>query len=283
MAGAAAGPTRASALIATILTSGLSQSFSTDGGKTWSELKTGYDADDAVQSSTSRAIQLADGSIVWLISGRHDANHPERIATGVYRSEDRARTFKLVSFVSTDHELWEPTVAQLPGGRLLMLARREGDINFSDDGGRTWTGCATFGISMFNSQLLMLPNGVLACFHGSSEKFGLRVILSKDGGLTWHGPDDTYGYAVDPDAYGYSAPMLLPDGTVYIAYNHTSGIYPADARTAAIWGMRVKVHDGADGIEVLPAPGSMADRGDSTTGLGYIDSRSIDPSPGDQE
>ena len=164
-----------------------------------------------------------------------------------------------------------------------MLARREGDINFSDDGGRTWTGCATFGISMFNSQLLMLPNGVLACFHGSSEKFGLRVILSKDGGLTWHGPDDTYGYAVDPDAYGYSAPMLLPDGTVYIAYNHTSGIYPADARTAAIWGMRVKVHDGADGIEVLPAPGSMADRGDSTTGLGYIDSRSIDPSPGDQE
>ena len=41
------------------------------------------------------------------------------------------------------------------------------------------------------------------------------VCKSKDGGLTWHGPDDSYGYVIDPKAYAYSAPMLLPDGDVY--------------------------------------------------------------------
>ena len=129
----------------------------------------------------------------------------------------------------------------------------------------------------------MLPNGVLACFHGSYQALGLRVILSPDFGETWHGPDDTYGYAVDPNVYGYSAPMVLPDGTVYIAYNHTGGHYPADARTAALWGLQLRVNDTADGIELLPTPGSLAARGTGTTGLGYIDSRPEDPELGAAE
>lgn len=52
--------------------------------------------------------------------------------------------------------------------------------------------------------------------------------------------------------------MLLPDGTVYLVYLHTGGHRPGNARTEALWGLRVRVLDGADGIEVLPAPGSPA-------------------------
>jgi len=259
--------------------------LSSDGGKTWTEPMVADDVDDPVQGCTSPAIQLSDGSVLWLIPGRHDPAAPDRPGTGVYRSSDRGKTFERISFISTDHDLHEPTVAELPDGRLVTLARRQGDICFSDDGGRTWSEPVTFGAEMFDPKLLMLPNGVLACFHGSYNKVlgNLRVILSPDQGETWHGPGDLYGYSVDPDVYGYSGATLLPDGTVYVVYNHTGGHYAADARTAALWGLRVRVNDSADGIEVLPAPGSPAAEGRSTTGLGYIDNRSEDPELGEQE
>ena len=114
----------------------------------------------------------------------------------------------------------------------------------------------------------MLPNGILACFHGSYQKWGIRVILSRDLGITWHGPADTYGYAVDPGVYGYSHPVLLPDGSVYVVYLHSGGHRAADARTEAIWGLKVRVPDSADGIEILPAPGSPAARGIAHTSAG---------------
>jgi hypothetical protein len=53
--------------------------------------------------------------------------------------------------------------------------------------------------------------------------------------------------------------MVLPDGTVYIVYLHTGGHSPHDARTEAIWGLRLRIHDDASGIEILPAPGSAAE------------------------
>ena len=135
---------------------------------------------------------------------------------------------------------------------------------------------------MSDPHLLMLPNGVLACFHGSYQARGVRVILSPDEGKTWHGPEERYGYAVDTSVYGYSHPMLLEDGTVYITYLHTGGHYPADARSEALWGLRVRVKDTADGIEVLPAPGSPAAEGRSLTGIGHIDSRGDDLELGEQ-
>ena len=48
---------------------------------------------------------------------------------------------------------------------------------------------------------------------------------------------------------------------MYLVYQHTGGHVGADPRTEAIWGLRLRVRDGADGIEILPAPGSPADMG----------------------
>lgn len=87
------------------------------------------------------------------------------------------------------------------------------------------------------------------------------MLLSPDGGHRWHGPGERYGYSVDPSVYGYCHPILLPDGTVYLVYLHTGGHLPAHARTEALWGLRVRVSDAADGIEILPAPGSPAAKG----------------------
>jgi hypothetical protein len=163
-----------------------------------------------------------------------------------------------------------------------MMIRQEGDVCFSDDGGKSWTEPLSSGVKLFDPHLLLLPNGVLACFHGSYQKGGLRVILSPDGGKTWRGPGENYGYQIDPGVYGYSHPMLLEDGTVYLTYIHSGGHSSADARTMAIWGIRVKVNDDADGIELLPAPGSPADRGRIGIGLETLTTDGGDPELGKQ-
>jgi hypothetical protein len=54
---------------------------------------------------------------------------------------------------------------------------------------------------------------------------------------------------------------VLDDGTVYVLYQHTGGHNMHHARTPALWGIRVRVFDSADGIEILPAPGSPEDLG----------------------
>lgn len=205
-------------------------------------------------------IQLADGSLVWVIEGYYDpqVTHP---VTGVFRSENRGESFELASVVNPGHVLEEPSVVELADGRLLLIGRRQDDLCWSADGGRTWSAPVSAGVELFDPHLLRLPSGVLACFHGSYAGGGLRVMLSTDGGQTWRGPKAGIGYSVDPHVYGYSAPAVLPDGSVYIAYLHSGGHAPADARTEAIWGLRITVNEAADGITLHPAPGSPAARG----------------------
>jgi len=238
--------------------------LSTDGGQTWTEPASPHPA--ASSFGNGSAIELPDGTVAWAIQGRYDAAH-EHNAIGLFLSHDHARTFELASVVMADHDLYEPTIAALADGRLVMVTRREGDIFWSRDGGRQWSDPVGTGVELYDPHLLAMPNGVLACFHGPYETpahaqaGGIRVILSPDGGETWHGPDDHFGYAVDPSVYGYSHPMLLPDGSVYLVYLHTGGHDGADPRTEALWGLRLRVYDDADGIEILPAPGSPADLG----------------------
>ncbi len=230
---------------------------STDQGKTWSEPKSLLEDGSAHSFGNGSAIQLVDGSLVLVAGGTYEAA-PDNSAIGVLRSTDRGETFQLASVVQAPRALHEPTVAQLPSGRLVMILRKEGDICWSDDGGVTWEQSGSTEWGIFDPHVLVMPNGVLACFHGSYKKGGIRVLLSPDGGKTWNGPGEGYGYSVERSTYGYCHPMLLPDGTVYVVYLHTGGHRPADARTQALWGLRVRIHDDAGGIDILPAPGSAA-------------------------
>ena len=217
--------------------------LSQDHGQTWSNP---MELPGAASFGNGSAILLADDTIA--LAAQFDSDKSE---IGIYRSSDRGKTFELASTVGTDHEMSEPTIAELTDGQLVMITRPEGDICWSDDGGRTWTDPLSIGVDLFDPHLLMLPNGVLACFHGSYKGGALRVILSPDNGRTWHGPEEGIGYSVDPSVYGYSHPMLLPDGTVYLVYNHSGGHKPADARTQALWALRIRIKNNADGIEIL--------------------------------
>lgn len=247
---------------------------STDGGKTWT--KPGVLGGKGGGFGAGPAIQLPNGTVLWVAEGQYDPKASHNVI-GVFGSTDRGKTFELLSVVNSGHEMNEPTIARHPDGRLVLLARRLDDICWSEDNGRTWTEPVSFGVDVFDPHLVMMPNGVLACFHGSYATGGLRVILSKDFGMTWHGAGERYGYCVDPSVYGYCHPVLLPDGTVYVAYIHSGGHSSADARTEALWALRVRVHDAADGIDILPAPGSPVD-----AGLQGLTTHGGDPALGDR-
>ena len=228
-----------------------------DGGTTWTEPR---EMPPLTAGSNGSAIQLSDGTV--LFAGYHKPDEQcEFYGLGILRSSDRGESFELAALVNTDHDIDETSIAELPDGRLVTISRRQGDICWSNDGGCTWTDPVSTGVEMFDPHLVVLPSGVLACFHGSYRGGGLRVILSPDQGRTWRGPEEHIGYAVDRNVYGYCHPTLLEDGTVYVVYLHTGGHTTHDARTEALWGLRVGVHEDANGVDILPAPGSPEDKG----------------------
>ena len=224
-----------------------------DGGRTWEQTPRKLPSPFLADATDGPAILLQDGSAVLAIYGAPHDGGPEQQA--ILRTTDLGESWELLSMVKTDHEISETGLAQLPDGRLVMIGRPEGDITWSSDGGRTWTPPVTFGMRMFEPSLLVLPDGTLLCLHGSYGGGGQRAIFSTDGGRTWVAPDEKYGFAVDPSVYGYGRGTLLPDGSVLMAYIHTGGHATGDARTEAIWSLRLRVRPDHTGIDLLPAPG----------------------------
>ena len=243
-------------------------------GRTWTEPKNF--PGNATSFSNGPAIQLTDGTVLVAADCHSPKDSESNIV--VLRSEDRGKTFEVASVLKKGYGQWEPTMAQLLNGQVVMLTRTRGDIYWSNDGGKNWITSETgTGVKMFEPHLIVLPNGILANFHGGYDMTreelklgGLSVILSPDNGHTWHGPESVaeenvppggngkgnMGYRVDPSVYGSNSnPIILPDGTIYIVYLRSGGHYPYDARTQALWSIRVQINESADGIKLLPSPG----------------------------
>jgi sialidase-1 len=198
------------------------------------------------------AILRRDGSILLTTYGYLPAGENNKhTAVGVYSSKNRGRTWKLLSIVKADHDLEEAHTVELPDGRLVMMSRPEGDIRWSGDGGHTWTAPAAFGMKMYAPTLYVLRDGTLVCLHGSWHG-GLRVIFSTDGGQTWIAPAKDHGFLVDGDAYGYGAGALLPDGSIYLIYQKTASVRPADVKTNSLLALRLRVRADHSGIDLLP-------------------------------
>jgi hypothetical protein len=231
---------------------GIIRSF--DNGVTWEQDPKRLPIPFVGDATDGPIIELQDGSDLICVYGR-TVNAPHEMVA-FCRTTDRGENWELLSTLSTDHEMSETGVTQLVDGRLVLVARPEGDVAWSSDGGRTWTKPVPLGIRLFEPRLLTLRDGTLVCLHGSYAAGGLRVMFSTNGGETWICPNEKFGFPLDPSVYGYGQAVELEDGSIWAAYIHTGGHKTNDARTEALWSIRFKVRDSRDGIELLPAPGA---------------------------
>jgi photosystem II stability/assembly factor-like uncharacterized protein len=226
---------------------------SMDGGKTWESQPRQLQTPFLYDETDGPLVKLKDGSVLVAINGRATSGPPDQ--AGIFRSADSGQTWELLSTIKADHDLHEVCVEELPDGRLVMMARPEGDICWSSDQGRTWTTPVTFGMRMFAPSLYVLRDGTLACLHGSYAPGhgGLRIIFSTDGGETWIAPAADHGFLVD-SSYGYGKGMKLDDGSLFITYLATGGHGAEDAAKNAINCIRLQVRADHSGIDLLPAP-----------------------------
>jgi sialidase-1 len=228
-----------------------------DGGCTWEQEPTSLPSPFAWDATDGPFIALDDGSAMLSVYGGPTGDD-SKSEIGLFTTTDSGDTWELRGTVSGQNEMSEPGVAQLPDGKLVMMTRPEGDVAFSGDRGATWSEPSSFGMRMYEAGLLCLDDGTLLCLHGTYNKegeSGIRGILSADGGRTWVAPAATYGFEVDPSVYGYTRGIKLPDGSVYLAYIGTGGHGSEDARTMAIWSLRIRVRPDLSGIDVLPPTG----------------------------
>ena len=226
-----------------------------DGGRTWEQTPRPLPSPFLADATDGPPILLQDGSVLLAVYGAPPEGGPEQ--QGLFRTTDGGETWELLAVVKSENELSETGIVQLPDGRLVMICRPEGDITWSEDGGRTWTPPVAFGMRMFEPGLLVLPDGTLLCLHGSYGAGGFRALFSSDGGSTWIAPAENHGFAVDPSVYGYGRGIVLPDGSVWAVYIHTGGHATQDARTEAIWSIRLRVREDHSGLELLPVPGTQ--------------------------
>ncbi len=233
---------------------GITRSF--DDGKTWEQTPRMIRAPFHSLATDGPPLVMPDGSLLLAAYGKEKEEDKDE-SIGIFASNNRGETWRHMATIRAPHEMTEPGLARLRDGTLVVIARPEGTVSRSKDGGKTWTQPQNLPTRIFDPWLLALRDGKLLCVHGSYNKphRGLRALVSNDGGgQSWNGAGPNHGFAVDPTVYGYSRGVLLPDGSVYIVYQATGGHTTKDAAAMSIYGMRLRVKPDGRGIELLPAP-----------------------------
>jgi hypothetical protein len=224
-----------------------------DDGKTWEQTPRQICAPFHSLATDGPPLVLPDGSMLLGAYGAEKQDSPFE-AIGIFASRDRGETWQYLSTIRAPHEMSEPGLARLRDGTLVVITRPEGALSWSKDGGKTWTEPRNLPTRIFDPWLLALRDGTLLCVHGSYNKphRGLRALISKDGGISWMGAGPDYGFAIDPSVYGYSRGVELPDGSLYLVFQATGGHKTEDARSMAIYAMRLRVQRGGRGVKPLP-------------------------------
>lgn len=190
---------------------------SEDGGRTWSHVQKMH---DDWTGAIRDMIQTKDGRIIFTaMKFQHD---PGRHAVLTYSSTDDGRTWKasnLIDLGGTGHHggVTEPTLTELPDGRLWMLIRTNwGEFwsAYSHDGGRFWRILQPSGIAassapgmlkrLSSGRLLLVWNrplpegksewklsggdGLWSETPVSNHRDELSLALSSDDGKTWSDP-----------------------------------------------------------------------------------------------
>ncbi|HUF10560.1 MAG TPA: sialidase family protein [Rhodothermales bacterium] len=209
--------------------------MSSDGGRTWSEP---VDGPDTIHGG----IQLHDGSILvssYRLSRDYVTVHKAESWEGPYRQI--ATVGANDSSVQTRPDslrFGEPSILQLPSGRVIMMMRvtpkpysdsdRRSVLweSYSDDNGETWVDPFPTPLWGFPPHLMLHSDGRVVVVYGRRiPPFGQRAAVSSDG-ITWREEDEIVLRNDAPNKdLGYPASVELEDGRVLTVYYQS---HPSD-------------------------------------------------------
>ncbi len=189
-------------------------SFSSDQGATWTPARiVGKDVapDDGWYIMNDRLKQLSTGRL--LIPVAHavpgSGSEGDLAESGCFYSDDAGATWKLSQLVRPKGALRgmaEPCVAEVPGGRVLMLARSGTGYlvdSWSEDGGVTWSPPQNTALPSPCTSLTLktLPDGRLIVFYNHAKADGPGSLF----------PRCPLVYAVSVDGRTWGAPVIVDD------------------------------------------------------------------------
>jgi hypothetical protein len=195
--------------------------LSDDGGRSWphtSRISTApYSGGYGIRSG----VPLPSGGILLALS---DVPHYRQVY--VIRSNDSGRTWGRPVLVAAQpgSEFEEPAILRLPSGRLLMLLRDNGTRRLhrvvSDDDGQSWTAPVELPIDGYPPHLLALGDDRILCTYGWRQPdFGIRAVLSADGGETWDVERTIRIRGGLPNKdLGYPCTVLAENGSLFTVY-----------------------------------------------------------------
>ncbi|MFN7924022.1 MAG: sialidase family protein [Bryobacteraceae bacterium] len=231
---------------------GLWSLSSRDDGATWTERRPVTVKGLPPLSTRVPPVQLPDGTLVMAV---YDEG-PKRSGLDwsrcwAIRSNDGGLTWHSPALIAEDENhrrnFEEPSLVRLRSGKLLTMIRitsgrsplfpdsKEGFLwqSESSDDGRTWSKPVKTAVWGYPADVIELRDGRLLCTYGYRQKpYGVRVVLSRDGGKTW---DVDHAIVLREDGgtsdLGYPSSVELPDGRVLTVYwiNHEK---PGDERSA---------------------------------------------------
>ncbi len=186
-----------------------------------------------VAARTDYVVSGAGGLLLFLTAAKADGEEGRAFCA---RSTDSGKTFALASFVGPEPDGFAimPASVRLSGTRLLAAVRCRGrqaigapqqnwvDLFVSDDDGSSWAllsrPVSNTGDGGNPPSLTLLRDGRLCLTYGFRDPpFGIRAVLSPDGGTTWGQEialrDDGGSHDV-----GYPRTVQRPDGSLVTAY-----------------------------------------------------------------
>jgi hypothetical protein len=200
--------------------------LSADGGASWAETHRIATAPFSGGYGMRSAVLLPGGAVLLPLS-----DIPNYRQVFVLRSDDGGRHWgaPVLAAAKPCSEFEEPALLQLPDRRLLMLMRDNGTRRLhrvvSEDEGRSWSAPEALPIEGYPPHLLALPDGRILCTYGWRQPdFGIRAVLSADGGKSWDVESTIRIRGGLPNKdLGYPATVLEDDGSLFTVYYGQDG------------------------------------------------------------